>query len=222
MEHILKKITAICFQYPDIQKAVLFGSRGRGTHQATSDFDLAFYLQENPEGKTQIHLAHALEELDCLQKIDVVFISSHTDPHLLENIQKEGVTLMERHSKLDNLKRAVERLEEAIAICQETPNDFYYDGLIQRFEFSTELAWKTCKEYLENLGYTQVHGPKPVMREAFSAGLIGEDAIWIAILTDRNLTSHIYDVETARAIAHRVITEYGSEFAKLVDTLSQK
>lgn len=222
MNHILKKISHICFQFPDVEKVVLFGSRGRGNHRPTSDFDLACYLSEKKNPKTTLHLAHALEELDCLQKIDLVFVTEETDKKLLENIQKEGVNIMERRSKLDNFIRAVERLEEAVTLCEENPSDFYYDGLIQRFEFSTELAWKTCKEHLSHLAYPEVHGPKPVMREAFSAGLIQEDEIWISILTDRNLTSHIYEEKIARAIAKRVMTEYIFAFRTLVERLSEK
>ncbi len=88
--------------------------------------------------------------------------------------------------------------------------------MIQRFEFSAELAWKTCKEHLQDLGYTEVNGPKPVMREAFAARLIEDDEIWISILSDRNLTSHIYDEETAKEIAGRVMGEYMGAFQKLV------
>lgn len=129
---------------------------------------------------------------------------------------------MERSSKKANFVRAVKRLEEAVKLCEENPCDFYFDALIQRFEFSTELAWKSCKEHLRDLGYTEVNGPKPVMREAFSAGLIEEDEIWISILSDRNLTSHIYDEETAREIAGRVMGDYLESFRKLMERLCEE
>lgn len=225
MDKILKEMRKICMNSKGLNKAVLFGSRARGTHVPTSDYDLALYFdpqQIETFTKSKMSLLHSLEEVECLQKIDVVFVSGHTDDQLLENIQKEGVILMERSSKQMNFARAVARLEEAVKLCEENPCDFYYDGLIQRFEFSTELAWKTCKEHLSSLGFTEIHGPKPVMREAFVAGLIDADDIWISILSDRNLTSHIYDEQTAREIAQRVICDYVEEFRKLSTKLCKK
>lgn len=222
MDKILKEIRSLCFQCKDLDKAILFGSRARGTHDASSDYDLALYF--NPKNndttsKSKMNLLHTLDDLACLQKIDVVFVSKQTDSKLLENIKKEGVVFMERSSKQINFACAVARLEEAVELCQENPCDFFYDGLIQRFEFSTELAWKTCQEHLSALGFTTVHGPKPVMREAFSAGLIEKDEIWISLLSDRNLTSDIYDERTAREIAQRVMTDYLIEFRKLKEKL---
>nr|WP_306799176.1 nucleotidyltransferase substrate binding protein [Alcanivorax quisquiliarum] len=43
----------------------------------------------------------------------------------------------------DIFKKVVSRLEEAI---RQEKNDFIRDSVIQRFEFSIELAWKTAKK----------------------------------------------------------------------------
>ncbi len=226
MEKILQQITQICQSYGSVTKAVLFGSRARGDHAPTSDFDLALFLKSNqsspPQKQETLPLLHELDEVDCLQKLDIVLVTENTDSTLLQNIEREGIVLVERKSKLENLKRAVLRLEEAVALCQENPCSFYFDALIQRFEFSTELAWKTCKEYLQDQGFTEVNGPKPVMREAFSARLIEEGDIWISILTDRNRTSHIYDEDTAGEIARNVMNQYLLAFQKLVVKLSEE
>ncbi len=218
MEQILKKITEICKQNADITKVVLFGSRARGTHNHSSDFDIALF--HHPLGENKLALLHQLDDLDCLHKIDVLLVTEETNPILLENIQKEGIILMERRTKLENFTKAVARLAEAVELCTENPCSFYFDGLIQRFEFTTELAWKTCKEQLQEQGFVEVNGPKPVMREAFSAGLIQEPEIWMSILTDRNRTSHIYDESTAKEISERVMDCYLPEFQKLLGKLS--
>ena len=55
--------------------------------------------------------------------------------------------------KIDNYLQAVSQLETAVTAYQSNSNDaLYRDGLIQRFEFSTELAWKSLKDYLEDQG----------------------------------------------------------------------
>ena len=87
--------------------------------------------------------------------------------------------------------KVVERLAEALAAPQ---NDLTRDAVIQRFEFSFELAWKTLKAWLEQQG-SAAPNPRAALREAFAQGLIAseEDAdAWMLMLEDRNLTSHTY------------------------------
>ena len=68
------------------------------------------------------------------------------------------------------------------------------EGVIQRFEYTFELAWKTLKDYLENAGVTldQIT-PRSVIKAAFAAKLIDDGQAWIDMLTHRNLMSHTYD-----------------------------
>lgn len=47
--------------------------------------------------------------------------------------------------KLDEFIKAVNRLDLAI---QQEKNEFIRDAVIQRFEFSVELAWKTAKRVM--------------------------------------------------------------------------
>ena len=55
--------------------------------------------------------------------------------------------------KIENYKRAFAQLEDAVKSYLATPQDtLYRDGLIQRFEFTVELAWKSLREYLEDQG----------------------------------------------------------------------
>ena len=52
--------------------------------------------------------------------------------------------------KIEHYISALAQLEQAVAIYQKSQQDaLYRDGLIQRFEFTVELAWKSIKEYLE-------------------------------------------------------------------------
>ena len=55
--------------------------------------------------------------------------------------------------KIENYHHALAQLAEAVQIYTADPGDaLYRDGLIQRFEFTVELAWKSLKEYLEDQG----------------------------------------------------------------------
>ena len=119
--------------------------------------------------------------------------------------------------KIKNYLHALSQLEKAVAAYRAAPDDaLYRDGLIQRFEFTTELAWKSIKEYLEDQGATlPISTPRAVLKEAYSTGIITNDAIWSAILTARNLTSHVYDEKTADDIARQVSNDFLPVFKEL-------
>ena len=124
--------------------------------------------------------------------------------------------------KLENYKKAVLRLEEGINEAEENKSMTLRDGVIQRFEFTTELAWKSTREYLLSEGETDINSPKPVMRAALRTDLITDEQGWIKILDDRNMTSHIYDEEEVQAIFERIRTKHIVLFKELLDILEAK
>lgn len=112
--------------------------------------------------------------------------------------------------KMANYKYALGQLEDAVARYQQSPEDsLYRDGLIQRFEFTVELAWKSVKEYLEDQGVVlSIASPRGILKEAFAAGILEDGDLWNSILTARNLTSHVYDEATAVEISRQICTEF--------------
>ena len=74
----------------------------------------------------------------------------------------------------------------------DNTNELLRDGIIQRFEFTFELGWKTLKEVFESEGLIGLNSPKMVLKEAFVSRLIEDEGIWLKMLMDRNATSHIY------------------------------
>src|SRR5450830_1873962 len=90
---------------------------------------------------------------------------------------------------LEKLKNAFSKLSEGAKIADD---DLYRDGVIQRFEFTFELLWKTIKIYLENQGII-VRSPRESFKEAFKFNLIEDEKVFLDMLKDRNDTTHIYD-----------------------------
>ena len=121
-------------------------------------------------------------------------------------------------SKFDNFTNAVKQLKNGI-IMFSNENDLLRDGLIQRFEFTFELAWKTLKVCFEDEGLQGINSPKSVLREAFSTGLIDNDKLWLEILNDRNSTSHIYSESLANEICNKIIEKYADAFEKLASQI---
>jgi nucleotidyltransferase substrate binding protein (TIGR01987 family) len=124
-------------------------------------------------------------------------------------------------TKLMNFNIALQRLKEAAEELKNNAGDVIRDGVIQRFEFTYELAWKTTKEYLEDIGIVDKNSPKAVIKEAFAQKLIINEDNWLLMLNDRNLTSHVYKEEMAEEIAHRIINSYISEFVSLLFNLKK-
>jgi nucleotidyltransferase substrate binding protein (TIGR01987 family) len=99
--------------------------------------------------------------------------------------------------RFQNFDRAVVLLGEPIERGLETLSTLEKEGMVQRFEFALELAWKTLKDYLEHEGsvITPVT-PRNVIKEAFAARIIPDGQVWIDMLDHRNILSHTYDPDT--------------------------
>lgn len=82
-----------------------------------------------------------------------------------------------------HLERAFVQLERGCALA--TPNDLEKQGIIQRFEFTFELAWKTLKDYLE-CQQVDARFPRDVVKEAFRSQLIADGDVWMDMLEKRN------------------------------------
>jgi nucleotidyltransferase substrate binding protein (TIGR01987 family) len=128
--------------------------------------------------------------------------------------------MKKKETKLVNFDKALQRLKEAIKVFEQSNNnDVIRDGVIQRFEFTYELAWKAAKEYLEYAGIAGRTSPRAVFKEAYAQQLITNEDNWLAMLNDRNMTSHIYKEEMAEEIAQRIVDCYVGEFELLLQEL---
>jgi nucleotidyltransferase substrate binding protein (TIGR01987 family) len=120
----------------------------------------------------------------------------------------------ERKAELENAAR---RLQEAVG---QPETDLVRDAVIQRFEFTFELAWKSLKIYLERQGL-DCGGPRSTLKKAFAESLIDsqeEADVWLQMLEDRNLTSHAYD----QALASRIYRHIVRDYARLLGEMSAK
>lgn len=116
-----------------------------------------------------------------------------------------------------DLTNATKRLKEAL---EQEETDIVIDGVLHRYEFTFELAWKTLKDYLEYLGIPMNTGsPREVIKESFAHNLISDGETWIKMMLARNSLSYLYDEETSRKIYVAIKNEYIHELEKLVESL---
>ena len=107
--------------------------------------------------------------------------------------------------RFKNFEKAVRQIEEATSV--KAPSKLEKAGLVQFFEIGIELAWKTLKDYLEDQGKV-LHSPKDIIKQAFQDELVSDGVLWLKALEDRNLSSHLYDEESANKLDQSIREKY--------------
>ena len=109
-----------------------------------------------------------------------------------------------------NYARAFVLLREAIEGMQEAPlTQLEKEGVIQRFEYTMELAWNVMKDYLEHQGVVlEQVTPRAVLRRAYEANLVADGQVWMDALDARNRMSHTYNLETFEKVIEEVARRY--------------
>lgn len=106
-----------------------------------------------------------------------------------------------------NFKKAINQLSRFLE--HKSLNELEEQGLIQAFEYTFELAWKTLQDFLEEeSGYFELKGPRPVLKQAFKDDIISSGEVWMEMLNDRNRSVHTYDEEIAREIINAIVQSY--------------
>ena len=135
--------------------------------------------------------------------------------------------------RFSNYIKAVDKLKQSVKYIQKNFNteksledeildEMIKEGLIQRFEYTHELAWNVMKDYAEYQGNANIGGSRDASREAFQLKLITNGHIWMDMITSRNKTSHTYNEETANEIYDKILKEYYPAFIEFKDTMEEK
>jgi nucleotidyltransferase substrate binding protein (TIGR01987 family) len=118
--------------------------------------------------------------------------------------------------RFQNFDQAFALLRDALKQGPEALSLLEKEGVIQRFEYTFELAWKTLKDYLEENGVViSPVTPRQVIKEAFAAKVISDGEEWIKMLDNRNLLSHTYDSSVFEHAVTAISERYLRAMAKL-------
>lgn len=126
--------------------------------------------------------------------------------------------------RLESYCKAFDKLNEAtLVVGNMTPNEpnknLLEEGLIQRFEFTFELAWNLMKDYCEYSNGISINGSRDSIREAFKLQLIDDAHIWLDMLTSRILTSHTYNQSMINSLIEKIIQSYSINMEFLKDKM---
>jgi len=131
--------------------------------------------------------------------------------------------------KYTSLTKALATLKKSLIIIEDPKNQHLYeslrDSVIQRFEYSIDTFWKFLKFYIQETEKVDLEASSPriILRQAETVGLIDKQQheILIDCLADRNLTSHVYNEETADSILKNIPLYYET-MKSITDKLNVK
>ncbi|GFO64470.1 nucleotidyltransferase substrate binding protein [Geomonas paludis] len=105
--------------------------------------------------------------------------------------------------RVSDYLKALAQLEKAGS---QPKDEFLRDSVIQRFEFTHELAWKMLKLRLEQEDVF-ARTPRETLQSSLEAGFIEDGNAWSDLQKMRNLTSHTYNEELAEEVYSFVVTQ---------------
>ena len=125
--------------------------------------------------------------------------------------------------RLQNFDRAYVLLRQALERGPDALNPLEKEGVIQRFEYTFELAWKTVKDYMEDNGIVfATITPRQVLKDAFAAKIIQDGQVWIDMLDNRNLLSHTYNFSNFEKSVNAIHASYLPAMETLHDFFIQE
>lgn len=118
--------------------------------------------------------------------------------------------------RFSNYRKALARLSNAVLLTEKRElSDLEQQGLIQAFEFTFDMAWKTMQDFVFERGYTgERDKPIRIIVEAATHGIINEMA-WRDMYKSRNKTSHTYDEEIAEDVYFSILETHYPLFIQL-------
>ncbi len=220
---LIKEIVKIILKYSNPERIYLYGSMANGEANLTSDIDIAY---EDKDFKDDYLIKEEVDHLKTLLKIDIKNIA-FTQDRFKNRVKSTGKVLYSATNRLraeDGLYNLTKALDKFVNIVERKAEfeeegfaDVYLDIVVKRFEFTYEMAWKALKRNLSFLG-VEAKSPRMVFKEAFLQNLIEDEEVWLSMIEQRNLSSHIYDEFEIRDILDKT-ESYKQAFLKLKESL---
>lgn len=91
----INQINQIFSTYPEISKAILYGSRAKGNYKPGSDIDLTL-IGDNINHHQLLEILNKIDDLLLPYFFDLSIFSSLDKPNLIEHIERVGITFYER------------------------------------------------------------------------------------------------------------------------------
>ncbi len=196
--NLIRSVVDIILKHTEPERIYLYGSYADGQADQGSDIDIAY---DDNSFENNYLIKDEIEELKTLVKIDVHNIAK-AGKRFKERVKATGKVIYSATKKLRaedglyNFSKAFEKFSSVVdretEIVDAGFGDIFLDLVVKRFEFTFEMSWKALKRYLSFLGI-EAKNPRMVFKEAYAQRIITDEEIWLNMIEQRNLSSHIYD-----------------------------
>lgn len=95
-EPVIRKIRDVFKRYPQVEKAVLYGSRAKAAYKTGSDIDLTLHGGTDLTLNILLRIADDLDDLFLPYTFDLSIFRDITDPDVIGHIRRVGVTMYEK------------------------------------------------------------------------------------------------------------------------------
>lgn len=92
----IQKICAVFASYPQVEKAILYGSRAKGNYKNSSDIDLTLIGSAALTLSVLLKIMNEIDDLLLPYTIDLSIFRDISDPEVVDHIQRAGVTFYQR------------------------------------------------------------------------------------------------------------------------------
>jgi predicted nucleotidyltransferase len=92
----IKRIGAVLARYSQVEQATLYGSRAKGNYKNGSDIDLTLRGGVDLTFDVLYRIMDEIDDLLLPYTIDLSIFNTISDPHVVEHIERVGVTFYER------------------------------------------------------------------------------------------------------------------------------
>jgi len=95
-ETTIEKIRATLARHPEVEKALLYGSRAKGNYKNGSDIDLTLVGGPDLTMKVLYRIMDEIDDLLLPYTFDLSIFNHISDPDVVDHIRRVGVALYER------------------------------------------------------------------------------------------------------------------------------
>ena len=122
--------------------------------------------------------------------------------------------------RFQNFEKAFLQLKSAV-VSLNSLSDLEKEGLVQRFEYTFELAWKTLKDYLESQD-VEAKFPREVIKKGFQYEIVENGEVWMEMLEKRNLMAHTYDEQVFNEAVSQISNTYFAEVERIFEFFNKQ
>jgi len=105
-ETVIEKLCRVFAKYPQVSKAVLYGSRAKGNYKNGSDIDLTLHGGADLTPNILYKILDDIDDLLLPYTVDLSIYRTLNDPDFIDHIQRVGITFYDKSERVTELAGA--------------------------------------------------------------------------------------------------------------------